>query len=124
MERQHDGGRHIRQEMCCGSGWGGAGGNNTCCKMDLGKIRGAWLLFVFIQLSGLDFNLQSDWELLKRINLGSDVILIAFLQNYCGQNVKDEWRTGETKDTEIATEMVILDELQKLVKVRENAVLS
>ena len=96
----------------------------VCHKVGLGKIRGARLLFVFIQLSGLDFNLQSDWEPLKRLNLGSDVILIAFLQNYCGQNAKDERRRGETEDRKIAKEAVILSDLQKLVKVRENTFLS
>lgn len=52
------------------------------------------------------------------------MILIAFLQNYCGQNAKDDRRRGGTEDRKIAKEAVILSDLQKLVKVRENAVLS
>lgn len=72
-----------------------------CVVRGFGEVRGALLLFVFIQLSGLDFNLQSDWGPLKHLNVGSDVILIAFLQNYCGQDVKDERRMGETEDRKI-----------------------
>lgn len=61
-----------------------------CSKVGLGTIRGAWLLSGVVQPSGLDFNLQSEWEPHKHLNLEKDVILIAFLQNYYGQRMKDE----------------------------------
>lgn len=48
------------------------------------------VVFVFAQLSDLDFNLQSDWEPFRNLNLGSNVILTSFLQNYSGQNVKGD----------------------------------
>lgn len=68
------------------------------------------VVFVFVQLSDVGFNLQSDWEPFKDLNLGSNVILISFLQNYSGQNVKGEWIEGETEDRNITKEEIIFND--------------
>lgn len=68
-------------------------------------------VFVFAQLNDNNFNIQSDLKLFKNLNLGRDVIQVAFLQNYSGQNMEDKWIEGETEDWTINKEVMILTDL-------------
>ena len=92
MEKQQHTGREIQDRNALGS-WHGEQHGTVCSQAGLGTIKGERLMLfvlVFAQLSDLDLNLQSNWEPFKCLNLGNDMILIAFLHNYSRQYVKDE----------------------------------
>lgn len=61
------------------------------------KVRNLVVVFIFAQMSGLGFNLWSDGEPFKDLNLVSEVILTAFLQNDVGHNAEAEQIEGETE---------------------------